>query len=448
MPPRQRRKDSVRLSVPRQAITNTCDATTRRSFASLVLLLQVFLFNGAYGSPSTISSSYSKGTATASKWDGSETDIHKSQLNAEKYSSLPHTIFAPDGRLYNIETNARSVSDADDRSSSLVVAMKFGSGNDESIIMLSSSHMSPHLPSHGDICSLKKKEDRKPSDDHNERDGETRQTDVKGDSMERLWSYPHHHTKYNNHARVKINMPISILPSKIIFGTGGTAADSMALHKKILKIGVSLYNENDNMRSTHRIQGTILSSTLAKKIASSLQLPTQSAAGDRMLASAAIVIGQDSKLVTDKRIGGKTLKPKYSIWRCDSTGQFWNCYMAAVGRGAGTAEAVIMSHIGRKIKEDSIASNDTNSMKVDDLTSNISSKDVQEYLSTLSFDEAILLAVESFAKALNLSFDDYDSSDVFHQIGMQGILVRPKENPVHEIILEEILKNALCNKRN
>lgn len=56
-----------------------------------------------------------------SSLSGEETYIHNNQLESAKYSSLPHTIFSPQGRLYNVEKNALMASDPTDVSSSLVV---------------------------------------------------------------------------------------------------------------------------------------------------------------------------------------------------------------------------------------------------------------------------------------------------------------------------------------
>jgi len=424
---------------------------TRRFTRPLIIFL-LQLASKAHGTPSVSSSSSTK--ASASKWGGSDTDFHKSSLNADKYSSLPHTIFSPDGRLYNIETNACSVSDAIDLSSSLVLAMKFGSGEDESIIVLSTSHISPHLQSHMHSRAQEQNSFReKRTDDllnktsgSGGNDEEDKESIIpNSDSSHRLWSHPHLHSSYgdgeNNrqsHNHFKVNMPLSILPSNIIIGTGGTAADSMALHTKIRQLGLALYNENDNMRSTHRIQGTVLSSMLAKKIAASLQLPTQSSASSRMFASAAIVVGPDGG-----GRDGRGAKSRQSIWRCDPTGQFFNCHMAAVGRGAGTAEAVVMSSVAKQ-GEDGNA-DETHSIELDDLVSKISSKDVQKFLSTLSFDDAVLLACKCIAKALNLSTTN-DSADLLQLLGIQGILIRAKSNACQEVVHPNILQNALRNK--
>lgn len=417
----------------------------------LVFLLHSTSKTCTYGMP------FFSNKASASKLGGSGTDFHKSSLQAEKYSSLPHTIFAPDGRLYNIETNARSVSNANDLSSSLVVAIKFGTGADEAVIVISTSHMSPHLPSQIQPEALENNSDTSRSaaasvdgsksdegeSSKNEKDEES--NNRSGNSSHRLWSHAHLHSSYgdgtDNNKSLTVNMPLSILPSNIIIGTGGTAADSIAFHKKIQKISLGLYNENDNFRSTHRIQGTVLSSMLAKKVSSSLQIPTQSSVSSRMYASTAILVGPDVFLGSGS---GNNVGIRQSIWRCDPTGQFFSCHMAAVGRGAGTAEAIVMSSIA-KAKEgvEKGISEEMHSMELEDLASKISSKDVDKYLSMLSFDDAVLLASKCISRALNLP-STKKAEGIFHQLGIQGILIRSKGKACQtEIIHQNILLNAL-----
>jgi len=377
------------------------EQNSKPRFAEYKLLALGFLF--------LLKISSTQANPSSKSWTGSDTYVHKSSLESEKYSSLPHTIFSPDGRLYNIERNARSASDSRDLSSSLVLAFKFGPEDDESIIMLSTGTTSPHL--YNSMNSNTDKEKEKDKDDKN----------VEDDNYEPLWSHP------TSIQKDHVSMPLSILPSNIIIGTGGTAADSISLHKKIRELGLSLYRENDNMRSTHRIEGTVLSSTLAKKIAATLQLPTQSAASNRMVASAAIVVGPD--------VGGGN---KQSIWRCDATGQFYNCHASAVGRGAGSAEAMLMSQVLEKGKGGS-----ADKTELEDLISAISPRDVKEYLSTLSFDDAVLLACKCIVKALNLSNKD----DAFDRIGMQGIWLNRRKGQSamlnQECIHGDILRRGL-----
>ena len=76
------------------------------------------------------------------------------------------------------------------------------------------------------------------------------------------------------------SMPLSILSSNIMIGTGGNAVDSIVLHTKILEMFLSLSKSYNGMNSTHRIRGKVGSSVLARKIADSLQVPTQNVAAN------------------------------------------------------------------------------------------------------------------------------------------------------------------------
>ena len=399
--------------------------------------------------------------SSKNKFSGSSTFVHKLSLEAEKYSSLPHTIFAPDGRLYNIEKNARAASDPRDLSSSLVVALKFGKGKDAGVLILSTSHSCPLLvsSSHDGDASKINRNVTVSTDEHkdNSKDEQEQENDKKDDTdgsseySKPLWSHAssrdessHHHTLHN-----KVTRPLSILPSNIIIGTGGTAADATAMHNKILQMALSLCKENDDMRSTHKIRGTILASMLAKKVANVMQLPTQSATSDRMLASEAIVIGEDSYRGRENGHG------QSSIWRCDATGQFWDCHAAAVGRGAGSAEAEIMAQSRLQSQSQSQSSygaqtKDGKDDELDDLVNAVSPKGVQEYLESLTFDDAIVLACKCIAKALNLQImgTGVNIDGLFRRLGMQGVLVHcgkfsHDEVSRREYVHPEILRSGL-----
>jgi len=315
------------------------------------------------------------------------------------------------------------------------VAIKFGRGNDESVIVISTSHCSPllvfddadddessssSLPlsssssspsssftkdkgSSSDLLPfiLKEEHDEKNMSSHHDptldHPPESRPSD------EPLWS----HSFYKD----RISMPLSLLPSNLLIGTGGTATDAIALHRTILEIAMELYKEHDNFMSTHRIKGTVTASMLAKRIANHLQLPTQSAASaERMLASAALVVGSDHDL------RGNRKKSHLSIWRCDPTGQFWDCSAAAVGRGAGMVEAEIMARV-----VDCLEKGTSEKADVEELVDMISPKDVGDYLEGISWDDAVILACQCIKKALGISNEKGDR--IVQEFGVQGVFL-------------------------
>ena len=383
--------------------------------------------------------------SSKNNFSGSSTSVHKLSIEAEKYSSLPHTIFAPTGRLYSIEKNARAASDARDLSSSLVIALKFGKGEESGVLILSTSHSCPLLVSSshdGDASKINRNQTACTDENKDNSKDEQEQQDKKdtdgstgSEYSKPLWS---HASSMDESSHNKVTRPLSILPSNIVIGTGGTAADATAMHNKILQLALSLCKENDDMRSTHKIRGTILASMLAKKVANAMQLSTQSSTSDRMLASAAIVIGEDRGRGHDHGHG------QSSIWRCDATGQFWDCHAAAVGRGAGSAEAEIMAQSWSQDAQTKDGKND----ELDDLVNAVSPKGVQEYLESLTFDDAIVLACKCIAKALNLQSTGMDIDDMFRRLGMQGVLVHcgkysHDEVSRREYIHPEILRSGL-----
>lgn len=368
------------------------------------------------------------GKATTKSWRGSDTLVHKTSPEAEKYSSLPHTIFAPDGRLYNIEKVAKETCDVRDVSSSLAVAINFGNkvqengmqqDEEEYVVVISTRHCLDFLLDLN-IDKEKNVHDGKLSTEER-RSGESQDENVDDskqarnvDTGTRLWSYP---TSRGDN----VFMPLSILPCNLLVATGGSAADAMGLHKKILEIALDLCKEYDNVKSTHRIMGTVTASMLAKRLANYLQLPTQSAAVDQgMLASASLVVGLDEPRRQDGRGLG------LAIWRCDPTGQFWNCHAAAVGRGAGGVEAEIM----RRVARSQLANGQGEGcgekklgdiVDLEELIATVSPKHVQDYVSGLSFDEAVILACQCIKKSLGLLKQRGET--IVDQYGVQGVLL-------------------------
>ena len=230
-----------------------------------------------------------KTTPPSSSSSQQSTDIHRHTSNQqqhpqnnkneiEKYSSLPHTIFSSNGRLYNVEKASLQSSNNDDddddihvSSRSLVFAIQFG--NSDSILVLSTCPRSPYLfHNNGDGDNDK---DGNNNNDNNDND----ETITNEQSKTSLWNYNVYNNNNNNHnnnKRIIPSYPISILTPKLLIGTGGgTSIDSIVLHDKILEIFLSLVQIKDGMNSTHRIQGIVKSSLLARKVADSLQVFTQ-----------------------------------------------------------------------------------------------------------------------------------------------------------------------------
>jgi hypothetical protein len=362
-----------------------------------------------------------------SKMSTSQTAIHKTpSIEAEKYSSLPHTVFAPDGRLYNVEKNARKSSDPNDLSSSLVLAMQFGK---KYAIVLSTRHQSPLLPIK--TTQIKSKQD--------EEQGE------KDVQYKPLWSHvnqPHSTTQQF----LSMHSSLTVLPCDTIIGVGGSAPHSIAFHHFTILKSIylsTLLSQEDNVFATHRIQGTILASMIAQNIANQIQKSTQSMASDG---------GSDgngmSLLPLSVLVVGKDRHQNVEIWRCDPTGQFWKCHATAVGRNAGAAELVILNKAHEYLKKQSPNENEQDPFEYEELIKTISQSDVENYLQSLSFDEAVILSCECIVRALRLQGikDDDDENGVdelIHRLGLQGVVLSKGKDGRVEHIHPQILRNAL-----
>jgi len=416
------------------------------------------------------------------KWTGSETDIHRSNNvhnnNVERYKNLPHTIFSPQGRLYNVEKAAQLSSDDKDESSCLVMAFKFGYGKDEALLVLSTSSVSPYLFLRGNNKSDEEDEKQKVEktekamnksgcDESRGLENDTKcvleeeiksthDDDDDNNDKEPLWKYDLYdiesyeddlllqQEKQNYISKVMPSRPLSIATSNLIIGTGGNAVDSIVLHDKILNILLSLSKSNDGMRSTHQIQGIIVSSLLARKVADSLQAPTQnvSANSGKILSSSALIIGMNE--VKHYHHPALMNKKLHSIYRIDPTGQFWDCHAAAVGRGSGVVEANILKYVKDwKLKKNNEpeSKDQQNDQDLDVLVASISNDDVVDCFGSIGFDDAIKLACECTVKALKLS----KQADV-KKHGIQGLLVLPERDGKQNRIQTEMIHPGIIRE--
>lgn len=98
----------------------------------------------------------------------------------------------------------------------------------------------------------------------------------------------------------------------------------------------------------------------------------------------------------------------FSIWRVDTTGQFWECDAAAVGRAAGAAEAHLLRLISEKQNKKEGNSNEN----------------VQTCLSGMSSKEALSVACQCIVEALKFSKDEGDDDSWKH---MKGVVLELKK---------------------
>ena len=232
----------------------------------------------------TASTSFSTSFSTSSSTSTStaHSSSYAEEKERERYASLPHTIFAPNGRLYNVEKAALSSSSSTigkkQDSSNLVLALKFG---DSILIASANSIQAPFLQHDDDDL------DRGQTAVHHQH--QQQKEEKEEEPLQPLWtttiSQPPLPTTTPRH-------PISILSSNLIMCTGSGGGDSsrsnlidsIVLHIKIQEIYISLSKAMNQMTSTHGIKGIIPSCLLARKVSDSLQITTQDMSNGKILA--------------------------------------------------------------------------------------------------------------------------------------------------------------------
>mmetsp|Transcript_23780 Transcript_23780/g.28057 ORF Transcript_23780/g.28057 Transcript_23780/m.28057 type:complete len:453 (+) Transcript_23780:41-1399(+) len=399
-----------------------------------------------------------------SKWTGSNTDLHKSGSNKsqdqDRYASLPPTVFSPDGRLYNVERTAKKASDVDDLSSSLVLAFTFGSEEEQCVMILSTSSMSPHLyrcvsPNDDDMRSNKRcGEISISSGDDNTETDDAATSEIRSLFRNGAPLYSSGGAGGKAQLMNQPTMPLAMVSWNIIVGTGGVAADSIVFNRRIRELSLSLHRSNDGIRTddtepNQPPMNSFHSSALARKVADMVQSPTQTVGGSngKMLASAAMIIGGNEMPKAAQSALG------HNIWRIDPTGQFWKCNAAAVGRGAGNAEATFLRQVekwkrGKKLglEQADHESTEDQTGDLDSLVNNLTNNDVKGYFQTLSFDEAMVLACRCCASALKMSKKKSIDSNFLEESGIQGLIIRKmkrRETVYHEMIHSDIMKEAM-----
>ena len=242
-----------------------------------------FLFLALTLQPITIASSSSSQSYQKSyhNYAGTETNVHKSNTaDSDRYSSFPPIVFSPEGRLYKVEQNAQAASDRNDLSASLVVALKFGSVEDEAVMVFSTCSKTPLLynPLTDEEETDADKEKNDTSDEAEE--GEDKESQIIKRHIP-LWKHDVH--PFSNEDKPQMtqerflpSMPLSLLSNNLLIGTGGNAVDSRVLMERIQKLALSMLSQDGAcMQGNYGIRGQVWSGSLARKVADMLQVPTQ-----------------------------------------------------------------------------------------------------------------------------------------------------------------------------
>ena len=129
---------------------------------------------------------------------------------------------------------------------------------------------------------------------------------------------------------------------------------------------------------------------------------------------------QSSALVFGGSMKGQKQR-KMWLWRIDPTGQFYSADVAAIGRGSGLAERLIMMEIidamqGHAKNRDEWKSNES-------FRWHISNDDVTRYLESLSINEAVAIICKCLKDAAQLGEPDC-SNDILWWDRLQGTIIK------------------------
>lgn len=314
-------------------------------------------------------------------------------IEQKRYSSLPPTVFAPTGRLHMIERVGLAAASIDDVAAGLVIALCCG----EFTVLVVAGPKSPYMHLTRNVDT-----------DHNEGHEQTKQQeDISGDDnyLSPLFvtesSYPLPPTT------------TAVLSPNLMVATGGNAADAAVLLDRVQSVASDLHNSNSGGTSFdfdggHKKRSGMFGVTgadLARRMADLAQIPTQSVGTrtDGMLAASCLILDASPScplLWTEQAAESGN---KCGIWKVDPSGQFWSCHAAAIGRGAGLAESLLLEELSEKVASDldeRDGEEDGGDKDSDGRQSSesMSSEEVKACLTSLSVDDAIEIACKCIAR--------------------------------------------------
>ena len=382
-------------------------------------------------------------------------------LERERYQSLPTTVFSPAGKLIKVETNAKSSSDTQDLSSPLSIALHCCNPKKhrDFVLVLSTRFLSPHLyltskdnhynnnNNNNNICDEEDGEDDSMKQDKREDNKDNNNIKFNDDAYYAPLLLHHNQnskraflTKQQQLLLQQPIMPMTILGKSLMTVAGGNVIDTTILLRRIQEQAISLQraNASGDISTSTSTSSSFSTSVLARRLADAAQLSTQTLGGKagRMLKSSCMIVGTDMNINMNMNMNSShdsSTNLKYnSIWRIDPTGQFWNCDVAAVGRGAGMAEISFLKRILKWKQKGKCHDNDNNNNDDDEeneedkegnqdkkeedddddddnvmaLLSMISNQEVKEFLSSLDVNQALALASEIMLETL---FNNYNS---------------------------------------
>jgi len=230
-----------------------------------------------------------------------------------------------------------------------------------------------------------------------------------------------------------LNPPLlSMIGPSFLIGTGGNAAEAIALHIKIQQVVLSLIQQE--ACTVH----TIPTSLVARHVADMVQIPTQSVVDEdhpKMLASSAVLVGME--------MGYDDEEPELPcIWRIDPTGQFFKCDMVAVGRAAHIAESYLIRFclhrmLGISEEDDDKEPEDESEISMQEVVDQeyLINSDIQKVCNSLSTTQALKLAYRCISKTL--------SKQTSVQTSFTGESVKPRSFGILKgVLLDTSIKSS------
>lgn len=282
----------------------------------------------------------SSSSSSAAPWQDRSSAVASTGTRPDNslHLELPPTVFAPDGRLYNVEDLSNAVSDESDPSSNTLIAILCRDG----VLAVTSSLFpeSPYLQyvamsrsNESNIGYEKNQTSKTTSHDDN--------VDYNADFLlpSLLLLPDRHHENLAPFCRISSNNNNN--GGILLAATAGNAVESQILRQRLLGIAELMRSSEeldeireditgrDDMEESGNSASFVSSSpfVVARRLADQHQLRTMELGKGRILAAVAVLLSHES------------------LWRVDPAGQFWKCQAVVSGRFAATSERLLWEEI-------------------------------------------------------------------------------------------------------
>jgi 20S proteasome alpha/beta subunit len=293
-------------------------------------------------------------------------DVQPSSQESSFYLDLPPTVFAPNGRLYSIESAVRACGA---ESSNTVIAVMCRDG----VVVVSTVQKSPYMDLKYNYIENGELEDgHLPNRLVIEGTGNSLAYDVT----------PIVRPPFSG---VMFPSPFSGRQGAIIGITVGNAVDSQVARRKLLRFGE--YSRAFQGDSYYDI------GSVARQLADQQQTLTQQGGTGRLLATI-ILLASESE-----------------IWRIDLTGQYWKCHAAFIGQQADIVEQLLAEKLAQSTSKKNVIERNfwTSFLQtriVDDVQPYANPQLLTSSLAKMSLEESVSLCATCLIEALQKRTDD------------------------------------------